>query len=71
MDIVPIKILSRATLNRFINMSFTWFNINAGYNNQLIKYSKTMAEHSQTLHFHHVYGVIVVILINTSNKKQL
>ena len=26
-------------LNRVINMSFTWFNINAGYNNQLIKYS--------------------------------
>ena len=27
-------------LNRIINMSFTWFNINAGYNNQLIGYSK-------------------------------
>ena len=27
-------------LNRIINMSFTWFNINAGYNNQLIRYSK-------------------------------
>ena len=40
MDVVPVKILSRATLNRIINMSFTWFNINAGYNNQLIKYSK-------------------------------
>ena len=26
-------------LNRVINMSFTWFNVNAGYNNQLIKYS--------------------------------
>ena len=26
-------------LNRIINMSFTWFNVNAGYNNQLIKYS--------------------------------
>ena len=25
-------------LNRIINMSFTWFNINAGYNNQLIRY---------------------------------
>ena len=68
MDVVPIKILSRATLNRIINMSFTWFNIKAGYNNQLIKYRKTMAKHSQTLHFHQVYGVIVVILINTSNK---
>ena len=27
-------------LNRVINMSFTWFNVNAEYNNQLIKYSK-------------------------------
>ena len=27
-------------LNRIINMSFTWFNINAGYNNQLIGYSE-------------------------------
>ena len=27
-------------LNRIINMSFTWFNINANYNNQLIKFSK-------------------------------
>ena len=26
-------------LNRVINMSFTWFNVNAGYKNQLIKYS--------------------------------
>lgn len=26
-------------LNRVINMSFTWTNINQGYNNQLIKYS--------------------------------
>jgi len=26
-------------LNRIINMSSTWFNVNAGYNNQLIKYS--------------------------------
>ena len=27
-------------LNRIINMSFTWFNINGGYKNQLIGYSK-------------------------------
>ena len=27
-------------LNRIINMSFTWFNINPGYENQLIGYSK-------------------------------
>ena len=26
-------------LNRVINMSFTWFNVNAGYKNQLIEYS--------------------------------
>ena len=26
-------------LNRVINMSFTWFNVNAGHKNQLIKYS--------------------------------
>ena len=26
-------------LNRIINMSFTWFNINAGYGNQLIRLS--------------------------------
>ena len=25
--------------NRIINMSFTWFNVNAGYNNQLFKFS--------------------------------
>ena len=26
-------------LNRIVNMSFTWFNINSDYKNQLIKYS--------------------------------
>ena len=26
-------------LNRIINMSFTWFNVNPSYKNQLIKYS--------------------------------
>ena len=26
-------------LNRIINMSFTWFNVNAGYGNQLIRFS--------------------------------
>jgi len=26
-------------LNRIINMSFTWFNVNPGYNNHKIKYS--------------------------------
>ena len=27
------------SLNRIINMSFTWLNINSGYNNQLIRFS--------------------------------
>ena len=27
-------------LNRIINMIFTWFNVNPGYNNQLIRFSK-------------------------------
>ena len=26
-------------LNRIINMSFTWFNVESGYNNQLIRFS--------------------------------
>jgi len=26
-------------LNRIVNMSFTWFNVNSSYENQLIKYS--------------------------------
>ena len=26
-------------LNRIINMSFTWFNVNAGYDNQVIRFS--------------------------------
>ena len=26
-------------LNRVVNMSFTWFNVNSSYRNQLIKYS--------------------------------
>ena len=26
-------------LSKIINMSFTWFNINGGYNNQLVRYS--------------------------------
>ena len=26
-------------LNRIVNMSFTWFNVNSSYGNQLIKYS--------------------------------
>ena len=34
-------------LNRFINMSFMWFKINAGYNNQLIKYS---SDNSKSFH---------------------
>ena len=34
-------------LNRIVNMSFTWFNVNAGYNNQLIKCS---SDNGSTFH---------------------
>ena len=40
---VPIKLDNNyqytVGLNRIINMSFTWFNVNSSYKNQLIKYS--------------------------------
>lgn len=38
-------------LNRIINMSFTWFNVNAGYNNQLIKYSKDAGKTFENVSF--------------------
>ena len=28
------------SLNRIINMSFTWFNVNSGYDNQLVRFSR-------------------------------
>ena len=34
-------------LNRIINMSFTWFNVNSSYGNQLIKYS---SDNGSTFH---------------------
>ena len=34
-------------LNRIINMSFTWFNVNPSYANQLIKYS---SDNGSTFH---------------------
>ena len=38
-------------LNRVINMSFTWFNVNAGYKNQLIKYSSDNGSTFQDITF--------------------
>ena len=38
-------------LNRIINMSFTWYNVNAGYNNQLIKYSSNGGQNFQNIQF--------------------
>ena len=50
-------------LNGIINMSFTWFNINAGYNNRLIGYSKDSAiqvVHLPIFHFQQVFGIILI-----------
>ena len=38
-------------LNRIINMSFTWFNVNPGYGNQLIKYSDDNGSSFQNINF--------------------
>lgn len=38
-------------LNSIINMSFTWFNVNAGYNNQLIKFSSDGGQNFQNIEF--------------------
>ena len=38
-------------LNRIINMSFTWFNVNSSYGNQLIKYSSDNVQHLMKLIF--------------------
>ena len=35
----PIVLDNYHEYNRIINMSLTWFNINAGYGNQLIRFS--------------------------------
>ena len=37
---LDINVQYAVGLNRIINMSFTWFNVNSGYNNQLITFSK-------------------------------
>ena len=41
-------------LNRIMNMSFTWTNINSGYKNQLIKYSKDNGVSLQIFRFQKV-----------------
>ena len=38
-------------LNRIINMSFTWFNVNSSYKNQLIKYSSDNGSTFQDINF--------------------
>lgn len=38
-------------LNRVINMSFTWFNINPGYNNQTTKYNSDKGSSFKDLKF--------------------
>ena len=45
-------------LHRIINMSFTWFNINAGYKNQLIV--KIQVVHSPIFHFQQVFGITLI-----------
>ena len=57
-------------LNRIINMRFTWFNVNVGYDNQLIRFAVIQELILQIYHFRQVYGIIV-ILIHTSNKRRL
>ena len=47
-------------LNRVINMSFTWFNVNAGYKNQLIKYSSDNGSTLKTSPFQPEYGIIQI-----------
>ena len=47
-------------LNRIINMSFTWFNVNSSYNNQLIKYSSDNGSNLRTSHYNLVSGIIKI-----------
>ena len=54
-------------LNRIINMSFTWTNINSGYKKQLIKYSKDSGVSFTDISFSK--GVWTYILINEHIKK--
>ena len=39
------------SLSRIINMSFTWFNINAGYDNQLVRFSKNSGTNFTNISF--------------------
>ena len=58
-------------LNRIINMSFTLFNVNAGYDNQLIRFSSDSGTNFTNILFPPgVFGV-TVILIHTLNKRRL
>ena len=57
-------------LNRIINMRFTWFSVNVGYDIQLIRFAAIQELILQIYHFRQVYGIIV-ILIHTSNKRRL
>ena len=53
-------------LNKIINMSFTWFNVNQSYKNQKIAYSINNVSFKISL-FNQVFGIIR-ILIAISNK---
>ena len=58
-------------LNRITNMSFTLFNVNAGYDNQLIRFSSDSGTNFTNILFPPgVFGV-TVILIHTLNKRRL
>ena len=53
-------------LNRIINMSFTWFNVNSSYGNQLIKFSSDNGSTFQNITF--PAGVWNYTDFNTYNK---
>ena len=46
-------------LNRIINMSFTWFNVNPNYKNLTILYS---VDNGAILFFHLVFGIIRILI---------
>ena len=47
-------------LNRIINMSFTWFNINEDTIINLLDTVKIQVVHSPILHFQQVFGIILI-----------
>ena len=62
---IPPRILSNNNefeirLNRIINMSFSWFNINVEYNNQLIKFSKDSGSSFKNTQFPKGFGIIMI-----------